>query len=115
MVTAGARSPAADIEGAKGMALDRRPVRGRRAVIARLARCSRSVRGNSSENEFDLAPKLPWIRPPRLFANSPTIRRPRPGLILTEPEPLSVTRQFTQEPVRFTLIVISPSRLSKQA
>ena len=42
------------------------------------------------------------MRPPRLLASSPTIRRPRPSLILPRPEPLSVTRQFTHEPARIS-------------
>ena len=42
------------------------------------------------------------MRPPRLLASSPTIRRPRPSLILPRPEPLSVTRQLTHEPARIS-------------
>jgi hypothetical protein len=39
----------------------------------------------------------------------------RPSFILPRPEPLSVTRQLTHEPARIRLILISPSRPSKQA
>ena len=87
----------------------------RRATTARLAYCSRSVKGKSTANEVHVAPQVWLIRPPRLLARLPTIRRPRPNLILPGPDPLSVTRQFTHEPARICLISISPSRASKQA
>src|SRR6478735_10805920 len=109
-----ARPPAADREGTGDIVLSRRPLLGRRATTARLACCSRCVRGKSRANEVDVVPKVWHIRPPRLFARSPTIRSPRPGLILPRQDPLSVTRQFTQEPARISLILISPSRPSKQ-
>ena len=46
-----ARPPTGKRSGA-GRGFDRRPVLGRRPATARLARCSRLVRGKSSENEF---------------------------------------------------------------
>ena len=54
-------------EGSEGMAFGRRPVLGRRAATARLARCSRWVRGKSRANEFRVGPEVRSIRPPRLL------------------------------------------------
>src|ERR1700680_1348039 len=95
-----ARSPTTGAEGSADTVFKRRPVLGRRPATVRLARCSRWVRGKSSENEFHIGPELRSMRPPRLLARSPTIRRPRPSLILPRPEQLSVTRQLTHEPAR---------------
>ena len=65
--------------------------------------------------DVDSVPKPRSIRPLRSLARSLLIRSPRSEALRPDREPLSATTQFTSAPMRVSLILICPSRASKQA